>query len=944
MTLQKTTSLGPPRVDLERNDFETIILQKGREVLFEKALQCPCKSKASNQQSNCKNCGGSSWIFINPKKTRMIVTGVSVTTDYKPWSEESRGMVNVSCSDTEQLTFMDRISLLDANAIHQEVLFFKKSSNDEWFAFSSYPIKKVLYAGLFDTVSTKLLRLRDSELTLNRNVVKLDPVFANENTKDDELSITVRYYHAPVYYVMEMKRETMQSFKFQDGKEVLQNLPLSGIARRSHYVLDPIKVDGTGLLDNSYSEGSCEPIPVVDCCSPLTNSGCPIATVWYTEEGPPGDNLGVDRDMYVDILTNKYYQKLNGAWVERGQFSSEEEDPIFTAWLNTNPLEDFITEETDPEFNSWLSSVAEVANWNLAYSWGDHSQAGYALQTSLNSLQTTLEEHIQDEGNPHHTSLEDARLEDNFFQGDVDFNGNRARNLPTPIFADEAVNKGYVDGLIDSTIKQPDAFTPNPSFTYPSTYFGGPIHAGHSFRITAIGKVGTEDVEPEDLLIAKIDNPGDTESNWQHIDSNKDQATESVKGVAKVASSTDVEDEYTSNNTDFVTPQKLWFGVLRFKDLAWTWAQKQIFTQAPRLNSTTVSTPLAVDNNKDITSLSSIIWGGFVTSLTSKIGLVDSDTINISDSEDTNNSKKVTWATIKYTLVTYLNTLYQVVLTATNLGSLVSGFTSKTTPDDGDSLLLTDSSASNVSKKLSWLNLKAAILSYITLQLVKSKTHIYRFDDFMSGFPNQTQGSAVTYDTAFFRLVKPSSSALNRTAISGHPGIYQFNSTANTSNQPNYIVSQISTPIDSNILYASTEWGVRTDSIGTAAVGDKTFIHRIGFINSVSNVDGQGAYFRYNYAVNGGRWECVTHDGSLETAADSGIAVVAGDWYALKVVVTTADVKFYINGTLVQTVITTLPTSISYSGVLFFVVGGTFVTKAITLDYYSIDILLNNTR
>lgn len=37
-------------------------------------------------------------------------------------------------------------------------------------------------------------------------------------------------------------------------------------------------------------------------------------------------------------------------------FITHENDPVFTAWLATNPLQNFITEEQDPQFNAWLNT------------------------------------------------------------------------------------------------------------------------------------------------------------------------------------------------------------------------------------------------------------------------------------------------------------------------------------------------------------------------------------------------------------------------------------------------------------------------------------------------------------------------------------------------------------------------------------------------------------
>lgn len=51
--------------------------------------------------------------------------------------------------------------------------------------------------------------------------------------------------------------------------------------------------------------------------------------------------------------------------------------------------------------------------------------------------------------------------------------------------------------------------------------------------------------------------------------------------------------------------------------------------------------------------------------------------------------------------------------TTTTLGSKIFGATAKTTPVDADTFALTDSAASNVLKKITWANLKAAILAAV---------------------------------------------------------------------------------------------------------------------------------------------------------------------------------------------------------------------------------------
>lgn len=52
--------------------------------------------------------------------------------------------------------------------------------------------------------------------------------------------------------------------------------------------------------------------------------------------------------------------------------------------------------------------------------------------------------------------------------------------------------------------------------------------------------------------------------------------------------------------------------IRKFITLAWTWTLKQTFTAAPRFSSTTASQVLAVDSNKDLTSISDATLAGLV--------------------------------------------------------------------------------------------------------------------------------------------------------------------------------------------------------------------------------------------------------------------------------------------------------------------------------------------
>lgn len=253
-TILSTTN-SSNRADFTKSDFDRIVTEKGRLVVLEKALRCPCKGASAAHLTSCRNCGGTGWIFINPRESRMVLQGIEVVTKLEGWSEENRGMARVTGLAEDRISFMDKITIEDeGTSTYTEVLSFSRSE-DIIFSFTAYPIEKIEYVGLFNGVNLKLTILEpEVDYTIVGNTFRLNEAKYGESTIED-LSVSIRYEHKPVFYVIEVKRDTMQSFKLiENGSEVSQLLPLSAYARRAHYVLNATNLAGNKLLDNSYVE------------------------------------------------------------------------------------------------------------------------------------------------------------------------------------------------------------------------------------------------------------------------------------------------------------------------------------------------------------------------------------------------------------------------------------------------------------------------------------------------------------------------------------------------------------------------------------------------------------------------------------------------------------------------------------------------------------------
>lgn len=253
------------------NEFDVLIFEKGYRVVHEKVLQCPCKSKRTNQQSNCKNCGGTGWLFINPNETRMVLTNMNENTTYKAWSEENLGNVNISVMNKDRLTHMDRITLIESEANFNEIRHFRKSQDDKIFAYCSYHIKTIDYVGLFVDETHKLTRLTENvDYTFDGNRLFLTDKYVAGWQDDNTYSVTIRYIHQPQFHIIDINRQVANSRKSYEGKEEFQNLPISAVGRRAHFVLDTENIAHTRLLDNSYLDKACDKIvKVVDSYSKM---------------------------------------------------------------------------------------------------------------------------------------------------------------------------------------------------------------------------------------------------------------------------------------------------------------------------------------------------------------------------------------------------------------------------------------------------------------------------------------------------------------------------------------------------------------------------------------------------------------------------------------------------------------------------------------------------
>lgn len=247
---------GVPQVRFDKGLFDSAIADHGYDILIEKAMRCPCEGKSSNSALiSCLNCGGSGWIWINPIITKGILTSMNRTTRYREWSEEKLGTVSVTTRDIDPLSFYDRITVQDGKSVYSQLLYPQEYSG-VLYSYCVYRVLGIEQMFLFRSDGEQLMPI-DSELySLEDNRI----VFDNSLKRyGKDLTFSVRYKHRPEYYIIDLMRETMAVSIFDDSnKEKVTNMPVHGVARRAHNIMNPDSIKGNRLFDNSTQSLDCK--------------------------------------------------------------------------------------------------------------------------------------------------------------------------------------------------------------------------------------------------------------------------------------------------------------------------------------------------------------------------------------------------------------------------------------------------------------------------------------------------------------------------------------------------------------------------------------------------------------------------------------------------------------------------------------------------------------
>jgi hypothetical protein len=252
-TATRPNNIGGIRLDFTQPEFDNFIFDKGYDIIWYEAVRCPCNKGREGHLSNCNNCLGLGWVFINPIETKALITSINRDTKYKYWSQELSGTVNLTLRNEERLSVMDKIVLKNKTSLMSELRDVREIE-DQKFIFTTYPIDSVLALFIFNGSTNSLIRVspddysksEDSDYVLNINKETYPTGFNDV--------VSIKYKHKIQYNVIDLPHDLRYSTELnKKGQEIELPLPIQAIAKKSEFLNgDSVNYDGTGIIDNSF--------------------------------------------------------------------------------------------------------------------------------------------------------------------------------------------------------------------------------------------------------------------------------------------------------------------------------------------------------------------------------------------------------------------------------------------------------------------------------------------------------------------------------------------------------------------------------------------------------------------------------------------------------------------------------------------------------------------
>lgn len=254
-------NLQRPSPDFSVDRFDSAIIKKGYNVYHYRALRCPCLNRENRSPlPNCENCNGLGWFYIEKRQTKALMQGMGNNKKYESWSETNAGSVTITSLFSDDVTYMDKFEIIDLEANFNQMLF-TQYYNNTLFAFTVYEPIKIMNIYMFQgssnplkTLYSKDERPTDWDYFVDKNKIVFNGA---KYAFEDDIAVSVRYKHIPVYCVIDIMRELFKTkdkscTDLCDEKDLsLRGMPQKSLGRRLHYIFDAKNFSSPSVFDNT---------------------------------------------------------------------------------------------------------------------------------------------------------------------------------------------------------------------------------------------------------------------------------------------------------------------------------------------------------------------------------------------------------------------------------------------------------------------------------------------------------------------------------------------------------------------------------------------------------------------------------------------------------------------------------------------------------------------
>src|ERR1035437_7342418 len=230
---------GQPKASFNPEAFNIAVFQQGYDVVLEESRQCPCHSRGSGSPLvTCQNCRGYGVLFVNPIKTKAIISGINKKTKYgEEWSEISIGTISATLLNANKLAEMDRITFLNVVSKRSETLHVREVDGQKFVFLTYLPVEILDVFYLQDPLLPLVKLVPDQDYKVsstNDYILLLD--FALPTGFNN--TVTVTYLNNAQYNIIDLPHDLRASTVMNtNGQLEKVDLPVQAILRKSHLCL-----------------------------------------------------------------------------------------------------------------------------------------------------------------------------------------------------------------------------------------------------------------------------------------------------------------------------------------------------------------------------------------------------------------------------------------------------------------------------------------------------------------------------------------------------------------------------------------------------------------------------------------------------------------------------------------------------------------------------------